>query len=76
VSILHVGHIAAEVEKRFRGLIDLADVKDAEREDAFLRGDCQPSQSLNFPVQMIKLQRYRWLTARATMASMRCISTP
>jgi hypothetical protein len=36
MSILHVGHIQAAIEKRFRDLIDVSDVKQADREDFFL----------------------------------------
>jgi hypothetical protein len=36
MSILHVGHIQAAIEKRFKGLIDLSDVAESQREDCFL----------------------------------------
>jgi hypothetical protein len=36
MSILHVGHIQAAIEKRFRPLVDVSDVKEPQREDAFL----------------------------------------
>ena len=36
MSILHVGHIQAAIEKRFKPLLDLSDVKSADREDCFL----------------------------------------
>jgi len=36
MSILHVGHIQAAIEKRFSKLIDLSDVKESEHEDNFL----------------------------------------
>jgi hypothetical protein len=36
MSILHVGHIQAAIEKRFKGLIDLSDVPDANKGDCFL----------------------------------------
>lgn len=36
MSIIHVGHIQGAIEKRFRSLIDLSDVKDSQREDCFL----------------------------------------
>ena len=40
MSILHVGHIQAAIDKRFRGLIDLSDlpegIDEAKREDCFI----------------------------------------
>src|SRR6185369_3868433 len=40
MSILHVGHIQAAIDKRFRGLIDLSDlpagIDEANRENCFL----------------------------------------
>lgn len=36
MSILHVGHIRAAIDKRFQGLIDLSDVQESQAEDAFL----------------------------------------
>lgn len=37
MSVLHVGHVQAAIEKRFKTLIDLSDIKDPnKRQDAFL----------------------------------------
>lgn len=36
MSILHVGHIQAAIEKRFRSLIDLSDVPHGQEDDNFL----------------------------------------
>src|SRR5256714_9783294 len=36
MSILHVGHIQAAIEKRFRNLIDLSDTNASQREDCLL----------------------------------------
>lgn len=37
MSVLHVGHVQAAIDKRFKGLIDLSDVKDPnKKQDAFL----------------------------------------
>jgi len=36
MSIIHVNHIKAEIEKRFTNLIDLSDVKSQDRENSFL----------------------------------------
>ncbi len=36
MSILHVGHVQAAIEKRFGSLIDVSDVRESEKEDCFL----------------------------------------
>jgi len=36
VSIVHVGHIKAKIENRFRDLIDVTDVPNEKQEDFFL----------------------------------------
>jgi AIPR protein len=36
MSVLHVGHVQAAIEKRFKNLIDLSDVKESHRPDCFL----------------------------------------
>lgn len=36
MSVIHVGHIRAAIDKRFRGLIDVSDVNASQAEDALL----------------------------------------
>jgi len=36
MSVLHVGHVQAAIEKRFKSLIDLSDTNDSTRDDCFL----------------------------------------
>jgi hypothetical protein len=36
MSILHVGHVQVAIERRFKGLIDLSDVKEVQQPDCFL----------------------------------------
>src|SRR5688572_28539758 len=36
MSIIHVNHIQSAIDKRFRNLIDLSDVKESQRDDCLL----------------------------------------